>query len=58
MNNSIQYFLENGIPGLKKIVLDLGCHIISEVLEECNVLLEESLKRRLHWHVKDRGRKI
>lgn len=79
MNNSIQYFLENGIPGLekikkdfftnpacfdeyieevKKIVLDLGCHIISEVLEECNTLLEESLKRRLHWHVKDRGRKI
>ena len=78
MNNSIQYFLENGIPGLekikkdfftnpacfdeyieevKKIVLDLGCHIISEVLEECNTLLEESLKRRLHWHVKDRSQK-
>ena len=78
MNNSIQYFLENGIPGLekikkdfftnpacfdeyieevKKIVLDLGCHIISEVLEECNTLLEESLKRRLHWQVKDRSQK-
>ncbi len=78
MNNSIQYFLENGIPGLekikkdfftnpacfdeyieevKKIVLDLGCHIISGVLEECNTLLEESLKRRLHWQVKDRSQK-
>ncbi len=78
MNNSIQYFLENGIPGLEKIkkdfftdpvcfdeyiekvkgiVLDFGCHIISEVLEECNTLLEESLKRRLHWHIKDRSQK-
>jgi len=76
MNNSIQYFLENGIPELEKIkkdflsnpghfdeyvekvrgtMLDFGCHIISEVLEECNALLEESLKRRMHWHVKDRG---
>jgi len=76
MNNSIQYFLENGIPELEKIkkdflsnsghfdgymekvngtMLDFGCRIISEVLEECNTLLEESLKRRLHWHVKDRG---
>lgn len=76
MDNSIQYFLENGIPELEKsekdflsnpghfdgyiekvkgIMLDFGCHIISEVLEECNTLLEESLKRRLHWHVKDRG---
>ncbi|WP_334090207.1 ISLre2 family transposase [Helicobacter typhlonius] len=78
MNNSIQYFLENGIPGLEKIkkdfftnpmcfdeyienvkniVLDFGCHIISETLEECNTLLEESFKRRLHWHVKDLGQK-
>ncbi len=53
MNNSIQYFLENGIPKLEKIkkdfftnlvcfdeyieevkniVLDFGCHIISEAL--------------------------
>lgn len=78
MNNSIQYFLENVIPGLEKIkkdfftnamyfdeyieevkniVLDFGCHIISEVLEECNTLLEESLKRRLHWQVKDHSQK-
>ena len=78
MNNSIQYFLENGIPGLEKIkkdfftnpvcfdeyiekvkniVLDFACHIISEALEECNILLEESLKRRMHWHVKDKNQK-
>ncbi len=64
MNNSIQYFLENGIPGLEKvkksflnspgcfdeciekvksIMLDFGSHIISEMLEECNIMLEESL---------------
>ena len=69
MDNSIQYFLENGILELEKtekdflsnpehfdgyiekvkgIMLDFGCHIISGVLEE-------SLKRRLHLHVKDRG---
>lgn len=78
MNNSIQYFLENGIPELEKvkkdfftnpmcfdeyieevknIVLYFGCHIVSEVLEECNILLEESLKRRMHWQVKDRNQK-
>ena len=78
MNNSIQYFLENGIPGLEKIkkdfftnpmcfdeyienvkniVLDFGCHIISEALEECNTLLEESMKRVIHWHIKDRSQK-
>ena len=78
MNNSIQYFLENGIPKLektkkdfftnpmcfdeyienvKKIVLDFGCHIITEALEECNMLLEESMKRVIHWHVKDRSQK-
>ncbi len=78
MNNSIQYFVENGIPELKKvkknflsspgcfdeyiekvknIMLDFGCHIVSELLEECNTLTEESLKRIMYWQVKDRGQK-
>lgn len=78
MNNSIQYFLEKGIPELEKnkkdffndpacfdgyiekvknILMDFGCHIISEALEECNTLLEESLKRRMHWHIKDHSQK-
>ena len=78
MNNSIQYFLENGIPKLEKtkkdfftnpvcfdeyienvknIVLDFGCHIISEALEECNTLLEENMKRVIYWHIKDRHQK-
>ena len=45
------------IEKVKNIMLDFGCHIISEVLEECNTLLEESLKRRMQWHVKDQGQK-
>ena len=72
MNNSIQYFLENGIPELEKIkkdflsnpghfdeyvekvrgsMLDFACHIISEVLEECNALLEGSRKKLEGWIV-------
>lgn len=42
---------------MKNIILDFGCHIISEALEECNTLLEESLKRMLHWQIKDHGQK-
>lgn len=42
---------------VKEIVLELGCEIVSETLEECNTLLEESGKRRLNWYVKDRGEK-
>lgn len=45
------------IEKVKNIVLDFACHIISEALEECNILLEESLKRRMHWHVKDKNQK-
>jgi len=36
-------------------MLYFACHIIPGVLEECNALLEESLKRGMHWHVKDHG---
>ena len=45
------------IEKVKNIMLDFGNHIVSEVLEECNTLLEESLKRRQEWHIKDRGQK-
>lgn len=78
MKNSIQYFLENGIPELEKIrinfmkepsrfdehmdkigkvFLKVACHFASELLEEGNTLLEESLKRRMSWQIKDRGEK-
>ena len=78
MKNSIQYFIENGIPELEKIKLNFmenptmfdqcveeawkiflqtACCFICGWLEECNTLLENSMKRRLHWQVKDRGRK-
>jgi len=46
--------LEQFVNQVKQVVLELGCHIISETLEECNVMLEESVKRRIHWHIKDR----
>lgn len=45
------------IEMVKNIILDFACHIVSEVLEECNTLLEESLKRKLYWQIKDHGKK-
>ncbi len=40
-----------------KVFLQTACCFIQEWLEECNTFLEGSLKRRLHWQVKDRGQK-
>lgn len=78
MYNSIQYFVEYGIPQLeenkktfmenpsllgecavqvKQIMLELGCQILSEIVEECNTMLEDSVKRKLHWQIKDRSEK-
>lgn len=75
MKNSIQDFVENGIPELEKIrinfmkapslfderaeeikgvFLKAACQFLSELLEEGNTLLEESLKRRMSWQIKDR----
>ena len=75
MYNSIQHFVENGIPQLeenqkkfmenpssfeecvvrvKHVMFELGCQIISEMLEECNTMLEDSMKRRAFWQIKDR----
>ncbi|MDO4341051.1 MAG: UPF0236 family protein [Eubacteriales bacterium] len=39
---------------LKKVLMEFGCRIISETLEECNSILEESVKRRMYWQIKDR----
>lgn len=78
MYNSIQHFVEYGIPQLeenqkifmenpsrlgecavrvKEIMLGLGCQILSEMMEECNTMLEDSVKRRIHWQIKDRSEK-
>lgn len=78
MYNSIQHFLEYGIPQLeenqkffmenpsclgeyavrvKKVMLELGCQILSEMVGECNTMLEDSVKRRIHWQIKDRCEK-
>ena len=56
-------FLENPamfdrcVDKVWKVFLQTACYFICEWLEECNTFLENSLKRRLYWQVKDRGRK-
>lgn len=45
--------LDQFVNQVKQVVLELGCHIISETLEECSLMLEESVKRRIHWQIKD-----
>lgn len=42
---------------VKQILLELGCQIVSEMVEECNTMLEDSVKRRIHWQIKDRCEK-
>lgn len=42
---------------VKQIMLELGCQILSEMVEECNTMLEDSVKRRIYWHIKDRCEK-
>lgn len=39
------------------IFLKMACMLISEWLEECNTMLEASLKRQSCWHIKDRCQK-
>ena len=40
-----------------KVFLQTAACFVREWLEECNTLLEGSMKRRLYWQVKDRGQK-
>jgi hypothetical protein len=48
---------EDCVKEVKNIMLDLGCHFLSEMLEECNIMLEDSWKRRENWHIKDRTKR-
>lgn len=56
-------FLENPamfdkcVDEVWKVFLQTACYFICGWLEECNTFLENSLKRRLYWQVKDRGQK-
>lgn len=56
-------FMENpSNPGeyikkVEQVLLEFGCHVVSETFEECNRMLEESGKRRMNWQIKDRGKK-
>lgn len=50
-------FLGEYAVQMKQIILELGCRILSEMVEECNTMLEDSVKRRIHWQIKDRCEK-
>lgn len=45
------------IKKVEQVLLEFGCHIVSETFEECNRFLEESGKRRMNWRIKDREKK-
>ena len=45
------------IKEVKRILMEFGCQIVSEMLEECNTMLEESGKCRRNWQMKDREKK-
>ncbi len=42
------------MEAIKKVFLKNACMFLSELLDEANTLLEESLKRRMSWQIKDR----
>ncbi len=48
---------DNCVQDVWKVFLETARCFISEWLEECSTLLEKSLKRRLHWQIKDRSQK-
>ena len=45
------------IKEVKRILMEFGGQIVSEMLEECNTMLEESGKRQRNWQMKDRKKK-
>ena len=45
------------ILGIQQILRKFGATVISELLEECNTILENSIKRRAFWRIKDRTKK-
>lgn len=47
--------LNQFVDQVKQVMLEFGCHIVSETLEECNTMLEESVKRKISWQIKDRA---
>ena len=42
---------------VQQILRRFGAAVISELLEECNTILENSIKRRAFWRIKDRTKK-
>ncbi len=42
---------------LRRILSEFDCQFLSGILEEYNAILEDSVKRRRNWQIKDWGRK-
>jgi len=63
LEKTLKNFMENPskmelcVFHIKEIVMELGCEILSEIMDECNTMLEDSAKRREHWRIKDRSKK-
>lgn len=47
----------NCVNEVKQIMLELGRKFLSEMLGTCNTMLEDSVKRRESWQIKDRSEK-
>lgn len=45
---------ESFIEQILNVVREFGCRFVSDTLDQCNVMLEDSVKRREHWQIKDR----
>lgn len=48
---------ESFIGQIHDVVLEFGRDFVSDTLDLCNVMLEDSIKRREHWQIKDRCQK-
>ena len=46
--------LETLVEAVLCVVLDFGCAFVSDTLNQCNAMLEDSVKRRENWRIKDR----
>ena len=38
---------------VKQVMLELGCKILSKMVEECSTMREDGVKRKIYWQIKD-----
>ena len=52
-------FMENSsllgeyVVRVKQVMLELGCKILSKMVEECSTMREDGVKRKIYWQIKD-----